>query len=158
MKTENTAEKVISALKSSGKTVCTAESCTGGLLGKLLTDIPGSSAAYLGGVISYTNAVKQRLLHVSEHTLSRFTAVSEQTASEMAIGVRRLLGADYALSVTGLAGPDGDGSGRAVGLVYVGLCSETVCRVIELHLCGSRDEIRRAAAEAAFNMLSEELL
>lgn len=133
--------------------MATAESCTGGLVGKLLTDIPGSSAVYMGGVISYTNGVKQRLLGVSEETLRAYTAVSRQTATEMAKGAREAVCADVGVSVTGLAGPDGDGTGRPIGLVYIGLDMNGFSYNQELHLAGSRAQIREDAARAIFEML-----
>lgn len=157
MKTEITASEVLQLLKENHKTLSTAESCTGGLIGKLLTDVPGSSAVYLGGVISYTNAVKQKLLGVSAKTLSSFTAVSSETASEMALGVKMQTGSSVSVSVTGLAGPDGDGTGREVGLVYIAYCDDFGCFSEELHLHGSREEIRNQAAQAVFSMIYEHL-
>lgn len=109
------------ALKARGLTICTAESCTGGLIASRLTDIAGSSAYMLGGVVSYSNDAKMNLLKVKEQTLIDFGAVSEQTAGEMAQGARALLGADYALSVTGIAGPGGGTDTKPVGLTYIGL-------------------------------------
>ena len=121
MKTEELAREVISKLTDEGRTLATAESCTGGLLGKLLTDIPGASNAYKGGVISYVSEVKHRLLGVEQETLDICTAVSRETAHEMAKGAREAVKADVGVSTTGLAGPDGDGTGRPVGLVYIAL-------------------------------------
>ena len=157
MRTEYTAADVLQLLESQHKTLCTAESCTGGLLGKLLTDVPGSSRVYLGGIISYTNTVKMRLLHVSAQTLEAHTAVSAQTAGEMARGARRQLGADVAVSVTGLAGPDGDGTGRPVGLVYIALDADDGCIVQQLHLSGDRAAIRMQAAQAVFALIHDTL-
>ena len=117
MKTEDLAREVLSKLTDEGRTLATAESCTGGLLGKLLTDIPGASNAYKGGVISYVSEVKHRLLGVEQETLDICTAVSRETAHEMAKGAREAVKADVGVSTTGLAGPDGDGTGRTVGLV-----------------------------------------
>lgn len=116
MKMNTRAEAVVSRLKEQGLTLATAESCTGGLIGKLLTDVPGASAVYKGGVISYVNEIKHRLLGVEQETLDVCTAVSRETAHEMARGARERLKTDCAVSVTGLAGPDGDGTGRPVGL------------------------------------------
>ena len=148
---------VLRQLRAQGRTLATAESCTGGLIGKLLTDVPGSSEAYMGGVISYTNGVKHRLLGVSEDTLRVYTAVSRQTAHEMARGAREATGAEAAVSVTGLAGPDGDGTGRPVGLVYIALDTEGFSFCRELHLCGDRAQIREAAACAVLEMILEYL-
>lgn len=147
--------EVLRELRAQGRTLATAESCTGGLIGKLLTDVPGSSEVYLGGVISYTNGVKRRLLGVSEDTLRVYTAVSRQTAHEMARGAREVIQADVGVSVTGLAGPDGDGTGRPIGLVYVGIDTEGFSYCQELHLTGDRAVVREQAAEAVLNMILE---
>ena len=147
---------VIARLKERDLTLSTAESCTGGLIGKLLTDVAGSSAVYLGGIISYTNEVKHKLLGVRADTLKTFTAVSAETAAEMAVGARLGLSADIAVSVTGLAGPDGDGTGRPVGLVYIAISTDEDTIIHELHLQGSRSEIRQQAADAVFNLILEQ--
>lgn len=157
MKIDPTARAVLEALKYRGLTLATAESCTGGLIGKLLTDVPGSSAVYLGGVISYTNGVKMGLLGVRPETLEAHTAVSGQTAGEMARGACSAVGAAVGLSVTGLAGPDGDGTGRPVGLVYIGCCVDGETQVRELHLKGDRKKIRIQAAHAALELILEQL-
>lgn len=157
MKTEQLAAAVVERLRQEQKRLCTAESCTGGLIGKLLTDVPGSSSVYMGGVISYTNEVKQSLLHVRPQTLQQYTAVSAQTAQEMAAGARGVTGADIAVSVTGLAGPDGDGTGRAVGLVYIGYCDDSTCFAQEFRLTGDRAQIRLQAAEAALELILQHI-
>lgn len=153
MKTEELSYLVISRLKREGLTLATAESCTGGLIGKCLTDIAGASAVYLGGVISYTNGVKQRLLGVELSTLEACTAVSRETAKEMARGAREVVKADLGVSVTGLAGPDGDGTGRPVGLVYIAIDGTRFSFCKELHLDGDRSEIREQAAAAVLQMI-----
>ena len=117
MKMSTRAEEVIARLKAQGLTLATAESCTGGLIGAMLTDVLGASAVYKGGIISYVNEIKHRLLGVEQETLDVCTAVSRETAHEMARGARERCRSDCAVSVTGLAGPDGDGTGRPVGLV-----------------------------------------
>ncbi len=104
-----------------GWTIGAAESCTGGLLLSRLTDIPGSSHYVLGGVVSYSNAVKQAQLGVSAESLAQYGAVSEVIAREMALGLKRLLGVDVAVSITGIAGPDGGTPEKPVGLTYIGL-------------------------------------
>jgi PncC family amidohydrolase len=109
-------------------TLATAESCTGGLIGSLLTDVPGSSDYYLGGVIAYSNQVKEHTLGVRAEILATVGAVSQETALQMAHGVRRLLGADYAVAVTGIAGPAGATPGKPVGLVYIALVGPGVER------------------------------
>ena len=153
MKMSTRAEAVVVRLKEQGLTLATAESCTGGLIGKLLTDVPGASAVYKGGVISYVNEIKRRLLGVEQETLDVCTAVSRETAHEMARGARERLMTDCAVSVTGLAGPDGDGTGRPVGLVYIAVDTAGFSFCRELHLSGSRPEIREQAAEAVLQLI-----
>ena len=140
---------VISAL--AGKTLATAESCTGGGIGAALTAVPGSSAVYVGGVISYTNAVKEKILGVPGEILDRCGAVSAETAAAMASGVRKLLGADIAISVTGLAGPGGDEFGNPVGTVFLGYEDARHREVREFHFSGNREEVRQQAMEATLD-------
>ena len=143
--------KVIAALK--GKTLATAESCTGGGIGAVLTAVPGSSAIYKGGVISYTNQVKEEVLGVSREVLQRYGAVSLPVAGEMVTGVRKLLKTDVAVSVTGLAGPDGDDRGNPVGLVYIGYADADSVQCIECFFTGDRNQIRQQAIEAALGII-----
>ncbi len=138
-----------------GRTIATAESCTGGMIGAALTAVSGSSAVYKGGVISYWSQVKEELLAVDGATLSNFGAVSSATAMEMAEHVRTLLKTDAAVSVTGLAGPDGDGSANPVGTVFVGFANEKVVIAREYHFNGDRQQIRQQAVIAALNLLLE---
>ncbi len=147
------AAKVVARLSQIGKTLATAESCTGGLIGKLMTDVPGSSAVYPGGVISYCNRVKHQLLGVSQALLDREGAVCAEVALQMAKGVQSVLGADYGVSTTGVAGPGSDSCGNPPGLVYVAAAGKGSAEVIELHLSGSRDTVRQEAAVAAFSLL-----
>ena len=146
--------EVLSAL--SGKTLVTAESLTGGGIGAALTAVPGSSAVYKGGVISYTNWVKEKVLGVPGEILEQYGAVSMQTAGYMASGVRKLLQADAAVSVTGLAGPGGDEFGNPVGTVFIGVATREKTRVIPLRLAGSRMRIRTLAMKHALHALWEE--
>ena len=138
-----------------GKTLATAESCTGGGIGAALTAVSGASSVYKGGVISYTNEIKHKILGVSEELLEESGAVSEQVAGEMASGVRKLLDADIAVSVTGLAGPGGDDFGNPVGTVYIGY--EDQHRAIVMHYCfeGDRDSVRVQTIEAALALILE---
>ena len=152
MRTDTPGE-VLRLLGSRRMTLATAESCTGGLIGKLLTDIPGSSAVYMGGVISYTNLVKHRVLGVEQETLDVCTAVSRETAHEMARGARSVCGADVGISVTGFAGPDADESGRPVGLVYTAIDTEGFSFCRELHLSGDRAAVRMQAAEQTLQLV-----
>ena len=152
MKIEELAQNVIERLKLDQKTVASAESCTGGGIGHYLTSVSGSSAVYTGGVISYTNEVKAHILGVPEEVLEEKGAVSAETAAAMAEGVRRLMNTDFGISVTGLAGPDGDGSGKPVGLVYIGLCSGRTT-VHEFVFSGNREEVRNQAIASALEIL-----
>ena len=113
---------VLAALK--GKTLATAESCTGGMIGAALTAVPGASKVYKGGIISYWSEVKQELLGVDPEDLKNLGPVSAQVAGSMADGARKALHTDYGISVTGLAGPDGDEFGKPVGTVFVGLSTK----------------------------------
>ena len=139
-----------------GKTLVTAESLTGGGIGAALTGIPGSSAVYKGGVISYTNWVKEHILQVPGEVLDQYGAVSQWTAGYMASGVRRLLQADAAVSVTGLAGPGGDEFGNSVGTVFIGYEDGRNSKVIACHFTGSREEVREKTIEAALTLILEE--
>ena len=138
-----------------GKTLATAESCTGGGIGAALTAVPGSSRVYKGGIISYTNEVKNALLGVSREVLDREGAVSAPVAEAMAAGARKALGVDVAVSVTGLAGPDGDDRGNPVGTVYIGYADENRVCSRKFLFSGSREEIRKAAGEAALYLVLE---
>ena len=145
-----TACKVLAAL--AGKTLATAESCTGGGIGAALTAVPGASTVYKGGIISYTNWVKAHLLGVDENLLNTFGAVSAPVARAMALGARVITGADLALSVTGLAGPDGDDRGNPVGTVFTALAAPEGVFVEQLALGGDRAQIRALSAHHALDM------
>lgn len=149
------AREVLRRLTEAGKTLATAESCTGGLLGKLLTDVPGASRVYLGGVISYAYAVKERLLGVDATLLRQKGAVCAEVAEQMACGARECLNADYALSITGNAGPSTDEMNRNLGEIFVACAAKDGCRCICLHLNGNREENREAACRAALALLTE---
>ncbi len=142
---------VLAALK--GKTLVTAESLTGGGIGAALTAIPGSSEVYKGGVISYTNWVKERILGVPGQTLEAYGAVSTQVAESMAAGARRLLDADVAVAVTGLAGPGGDEYGNPVGTVCIGFSDGKQTFSKRYHFQGDREEVRRQTMEAALRLI-----
>ena len=144
---------VIAAL--AGKTIVTAESCTGGGIGAALTAVPGSSKVYKGGIISYTNAVKINQLQVPAELLDRAGAVSSEVAEAMAVGARKVLSADIAVSVTGLAGPDGDERGNPVGTVFVGYADQNCVCSKAFHFSGDRDSVRNQAIEAALTAVLE---
>jgi nicotinamide-nucleotide amidase len=139
------------------QTVSVAESCTGGLLGAALTEQPGSSSYFLGGVQAYANSVKEELLGVSHETLLSFGAVSEEVASEMALGIKRLTGSDWAISTTGIAGPDGGTDDKPVGTVWICVADFDGVYSQVLSLSGSRSEIRESTVDEALNMLLERL-
>ena len=144
---------VIKALQ--GKNLATAESCTGGMIGAHLTGIPGSSAVYKGGIISYTNEIKQKLLGVPEEILTQFGAVSAPVAEAMAFGAKKALNADIAVSVTGLAGPGGDDYGNPVGTVYIGYCDASCCLSRHYRFDGDREEVRKQAVTHALMLVLE---
>ena len=145
---------VLAALE--GKTLVTAESCTGGGIGGALTAVPGSSRVYKGGIISYTNWVKEHLLNVDESLLNAVGAVSAPVAEAMARGARAALQADAAVSVTGLAGPGGDEFGNPVGTVFIGYCDEKTCLSRKFLFDGSREEIRTAAIREALLLVLQQ--
>ncbi len=138
-----------------GRTLATAESCTGGMIGQALTAVPGASKVYKGGVISYTNEIKQEILGVHPEILERYGAVSLWTAGAMASGVRKLLKADIAVSVTGLAGPGGDEFGHEVGTVFIGFESRSKSIAKQYHFSGDREAVRSQAAQAALELILE---
>ena len=143
--------KVIKALD--GRTVATAESCTGGMIGGLLTGVPGASRVFKGGVISYTNEIKNRLLGVDAELLETRGAVSAPVAEAMARGARAALGTDLAVSVTGLAGPGGDEYGNPVGTVFIGYADQNAVLAEEYHFPGDREEVRQQAVRAALKLI-----
>ena len=149
-------EQLLAELVARGLTVGTAESLTGGDLAAALTAVPGASAAYVGGVVSYATSLKQQLLGVTPDLVGRHGVVSAQCAEQMATGARRLLGADLALSTTGVAGPDLQ-EGKPAGLAYVGLASPHGVAVREVHATGTRAQVRAAVVEAAVEMIAAEL-
>lgn len=143
--------KVIAALQC--KTLVTAESCTGGGIGRSLTSVSGSSAVYKGGIISYTNWVKHHILGVDQNMLDTVGAVSDPVAREMAEGARRVLNADIAVSVTGLAGPSGDEFGNPVGTVFIGYSDAQRTIAEEHHFSGGREAVRDQAIRAALALI-----
>ena len=154
-------EEVVSALlKKDRLTLSAAESCTGGLIAKRITDLPGASEVFRGGIVSYTNGVKAGALGVPEAVLEESGAVSEPVAKAMAEGCRRVCGSDLAVSVTGVAGPDSDDRGTEVGTVFIALASAggTICRRFSCGKGRGRDRVRTSAAQYAFDMIRRFLL
>ena len=143
----NLSSDVIKILQ--GKTLATAESCTGGGIGAALTAVPGSSAVYKGGIISYTNAVKEKLLGIPAEMLEAHGAVSAPVAQAMAEGARKALQSDIAVSVTGLAGPGGDEYGNSVGTVFIGYADANKSYAKEYHFSGDREAVRQQAVQMA---------
>lgn len=140
-------------------TVCTAESCTGGLIAHLLTNIAGSSAYMQGGIVAYSNLIKTTVLGVQHGNLMEYGAVSEQIAIEMASSARAMFSADYALSVTGIAGPGGGTPEKPVGLTYIGLAKPDGSVMVERHVWdGDRLANKQASAEAALKLLLSALV
>lgn len=148
------AERLVELLRARGLTCATAESCTGGGVGAALTAVPGSSAVFLGGVVSYANAVKRDVLGVSAATLDTVGAVSPETAAQMADGARRLTKADLAVSVTGIAGPGGGSAEKPVGLVWFGLATPDGTRTERAIFAGDRAAVRAKAVTHALGMLT----
>ena len=138
-----------------GYTISCAESCTGGLLTSTLTDVPGSSAYVMGSVVSYSNDVKSRILHVAEETLAAHGAVSPETARAMAEGVRDLMQTDVGVGITGIAGPSGGSPEKPVGLVYIAVSTLGKTSVEKNVFSGVRAEIKRAAVNKALAMVQE---
>jgi len=156
--TDSLEETVSSLLREKGMTMSTAESCTGGLVAKRMTDISGASQVFLGGAVTYSNSAKACILGVSEESLEKYGAVSEQVAIEMAKGAKDKFGTDIAVSLTGVAGPDSDDRGNPVGLVYIGLAcgDDAICRKV---FCGSpRSRCRTMAANYALDTVRRYLL
>jgi len=155
--TRPTEERIGNLLTARHLTLAVAESCTGGLLGSRITDVSGSSAYFLGGIVAYSNVAKAKLLHVDNGLLATAGAVSEPVALAMARGAREMLGADVALGTTGIAGPTGGGPDKPVGLVYVALAASDY-EVCEKHIwSGGRVENKAQTAEAALTLLERYL-
>lgn len=148
---------LVNKLKSIGWRISVAESCTGGTVSKMITDVAGASSVFDMAVTTYSNEAKMKLLGVKPETLSEFGAVSEQTAREMASGVKALAGSNIAVSVTGIAGPSSDGTEKPVGMVCIGIATDERCFSSTFLFTGSRAEIRRLSAKMALRMALEEL-
>ncbi len=152
---ESTASLVLDLLRARGLTLATAESCTGGLVAARLTDVPGSSDAFLGAIVAYSNEVKAEQLGVPAEVLDTYGAVSAETAAAMADGARERLGADVAVSVTGVAGPGGGTEEKPVGLVFLHASGPMGERGRRLDFPGDRETIRGRAAVAALHLVRQ---
>ena len=145
---------IIRHAETAGLKIVTAESCTAGLAADLLASVPGASRVFWGGFVCYTPAAKTLMLGIEKALLEKYGMVSRETAMAMARGALKRSGADVAISVTGLAGPDGDGSGVPVGTVWIGAaCRGGECNALSYHYTGSRQEVRAAAAREALEVL-----
>ena len=155
---QSVGKQIIDILAERNQTIVTAESCTGGLIASALTDIPGASAAVYGGYITYANSAKSRMIQVQARLIADYGAVSNQVARAMADGARNTARVDFAVSATGIAGPDGGTDKTPVGLVYVAVSSELATVVIE-HRFGDlgREAIRRATVDAALDLVLQVL-
>ncbi len=140
------------------KTVALAESCTGGYISHRLTNVPGSSRYFLGGVVVYSNEAKHKLLGVPQRCLAEHGAVSDVVARLMAEGVRRVFNSSVGLSVTGIAGPGGGSPGKPVGLVFIGISDEYATEVYSFRLSGSRLDIKEKTVQKALSLLTKALL
>jgi nicotinamide-nucleotide amidase len=154
-----TMEQVVAKLLSDrGETVSTAESCTGGLIAKRLTELAGSSKYFMEGAVTYSNEAKVRTLNVKQETLDKYGAVSSETAEEMARGMRDRVDTDYAISVTGVAGPDGGSEEKPVGTVWFGLADRDTVRTVKIVFPGDRYLVRWRSSQAALDLLRRRLL
>lgn len=149
--------EIIEKLIEKGIVVATAESCTGGMISSTITDVPGSSAIFGYGMVTYSNDAKMKILGVKEDTLKQFGAVSKETAYEMAEGLKNVSSADVAVSVTGIAGPGGGSEEKPVGLVYMGIATEKGISTKKNLFNGDRDEIRKQTVHTALNLIAEKL-
>lgn len=140
-----------------GLSVSAAESCTGGLLSHVLTNVSGSSQYFVGGVVAYSNQIKESILGVSPNTLLQHGAVSKETACEMAAGIREKFGTDIGLSTTGVAGPTGGTPTKPVGLVWIGFSTQVNTHAIECHFKGGRDGVKINTVEKILTLLLEDL-
>ncbi len=156
-KIKDLAEKLVKLLTAKSVKCATAESCTGGAIGAAITHVSGASAVYLGGVISYDNSVKINTLKVSENVILTNGAVSKECALQMAEGVKKLLNADIAISVTGIAGPAGGTPEKPVGTVFFGVATNLRAMVFPAFFSGTRDDVRLQSVEFALNALLHEV-
>ena len=150
--------KVFEMLIETKNTISFAESCTGGLISKYITDISGSSSVYKGSVVAYHNSIKELLLNVKGETIRTYGAVSEETCMEMAHNIRKLTNSDFGISTTGIAGPTGGTDNKPVGTVFIGVNSKNGTKVKKLNINGDRNKIRCVSAMNALDLLRRELL
>ncbi len=145
--------QLVEYLKNKKLTIATAESCTGGLIAKLITDISGSSQVFIGGVVSYSNEMKMKWLAVKEETLLKYGAVSEQTVTEMLYGIKNETQANFAVAVSGIAGPGGGTEEKPVGTVYLGVSFDHKRSVKKFIFPGTREDVRNSSADKILEMI-----
>ncbi|MCC8160977.1 MAG: nicotinamide-nucleotide amidohydrolase family protein [Oscillospiraceae bacterium] len=143
-------DEVVKLLAAKKMTISAAESCTGGLFAALITDVPGASYVLNESFVTYANSAKMKYLDVKEDTLDKYSAVSRETAYEMALGLQKRTGADVTVGITGIAGPDGGTKEKPVGLVYAGICAGGTVEVLEMHHGGTRAEVREKTCREVF--------
>ena len=149
------AAQAVASLKQKDLKLCFAESLTGGMISSGIVDVPGASAVFNGSVVSYVNEVKTGVLGVSPEVISEKTEVSYECAEQMASGAAKILSADIAISVTGIAGPGGDMPGKPVGTVFMGIYNRGAVSSVRLDLAGDRDSIRKQTASEAYKKIIE---
>ena len=153
----NTENILVGLLIENKLKLSTAESCTGGLIAQKITSVPGASECFDCGVVTYSNEQKHNLLGVSNETLKKYGAVSEQTALEMCKGVKNLANADFGISVTGIAGPGGGSPQKPVGTVWIGICGENIHKAEKFIFDGDRTQVREQTANTAMEMVEKEI-
>lgn len=154
---QNSAQKLVDIAKKERIVIATAESCSGGMISSAITDIPGSSAIFEFGFITYANRAKEQLLGVKHDTIEKYGAVSQETAIEMANGALSLSNADIVVAVTGIAGPTGGSDDKPVGLVYIAIATKNQVVVTKNHFDGDRNAIRIATTKKAIELLIKEI-
>ena len=159
MNNEDLQQKILNAAKAHGWLIATAESCTGGMVAARLTDLPGSSQAVAGGIVTYSNAMKMALLDVPESCLNTSGAVSDETVHAMALGCLKKTQAHLVVSISGIAGPDGGSPGKPIGTVHFGVLSEddNYAKCTKVIFDGNRQDIREQATDFALTLLAEKL-
>lgn len=157
LKTKNTIISFLSFLEEKSFTLSIAESCTGGLFSKLITDIPGSSKIFQGCIVAYSNETKMRILSVNKSTLKKHGAVSKNTAYEMVKGLTKYFNTDIMISITGIAGPASDNTLKPVGLVWIGIKIKDKITIYKNNFKGSRNKIRHKAVEKSIELAMENL-
>ena len=151
------AKEILKKLADKGENLAIAESCTGGLMSSAITCHSGASQVFLGGLVAYSNSTKHKLLGINMSTLEEYGAVSSNCASEMAQGIFNIFASDYAVAITGIAGPTGGTDAKPVGLVYISVGNQDTIDVFEYHFYGDRETIQHQAVMMAFDLLEKKI-